>query len=421
MKSKNQFSISLEKQKKTAKKRLKLIQKGDAKALSFIQNYHPHFNSIDKKNIQLADVQFALARELGLPSWPKLKQHIEELERHKQAIKNKEHALDRDLTTLHIRCGHDIQRQLKICGFVGEFLPLIDPLCIGPISANDQDFIAKRAQFVATTLIPIMGISKPAQHIIQAELKNIQILLDDKFERLVFWVEHDSYDQFMLLRALALLSSKDNTVIELIELNNFPGTQRFIGFGQLPAEAIRACWQLRKPITAKLQSQANTCWQALRASKPDLLINIINHHELDCLPNMKNVLFRHLQELPNIQTGLRLTQTLGLQALERLGDNVSMKTWFKEYQENEPLPFLGDMMFYALMLPLAGNDHSFFTIEDSDKHWQEQRFCITEQGIACLSGKKYIQQSYSLGGTAIKKNNSLSWDHQSLASLRSNE
>ena len=103
----NQFSINLEQQKKTAKQRLKLIHKDDPKALAVFKKFHPHYESINKRSIQLADVQFALARELGLPSWPKLRQHVKELERQKLAIKNNEQALDSDLTTLHIRCGHE--------------------------------------------------------------------------------------------------------------------------------------------------------------------------------------------------------------------------------------------------------------------------------------------------------------------------
>lgn len=416
----NQFSIDFEKQKKIAKQSLKSIRRGDENAFALIKRYHPNSDSIDTKNIKLADVQFALARELGLPSWPKLKQHIEALERQKLAIKNKERALDCDLTTLHIRCGHDIQNRLKACGFEGDFLAMIDPLCMGPIPANEKDFIAIRAQYVFETLLPIMGSVDSVQSVVHQELQNIHMLNDTRYKRLVFWIEHDSYDQFMLLRALALLSSNDNRVIELIELNNFPGTQRFIGFGQLPSEAIRSCWQLRKPITAKLLSQSNTCWEALRADKPELLVKIIRHHGLDCLPNMKKVLFRHLQELPNTQTGLSFTQYLGLKVLEQQSDSVSMKTWFTEYQEKEPLPFLGDMMFYALMLPLAHDEHALFTIDGKDKHWYEQHFCITDTGRACIAGKKLTQQSYWVGGIFLDKNNPLSWDHKSLDSLLSN-
>ncbi|MEF1329334.1 DUF1835 domain-containing protein [Vibrio sp. M260121] len=418
MQSHNSFSINLNQQKSVAKKRLKAIRHNDTNALDQVKQFHSQPETLTPESIQLADVQHALARELGLPSWSKLKAHVEELESHKLAINNQANPLDAELNTLHVRCGHDIQQQLKTCGFEGDFLPMIDPLCIGPIPSNEKGFVAIRAQYVVDTLLPVMGRKDSVQEVAQFEKGNIHTLLDQQYERIVFWVEHDAYDQFMLLRGLSLLEETEGKIIEIIEFNQFPGTERFIGFGQLPAEAIRSCWQHRKPVTAKLFSQAKRCWQALQAPTPQPLVNLLEQHELDCLPNIKAVMKRHLQELPHLESGLSFTQHLALQILNEQNAPINVKDWFQKYQQQEPLPTLGDVMFYALLLPLAQAEKPLFTVDSLDKNWWEQQVSINARGKACLSGKDFFIQDYWVGGFHNREQAYWTWDHTSLSTLR---
>ncbi len=417
MLSHNSFSINLNQQKSVAKKRLKAIRHNDANALEQVKQFHSQPETLTPESIQLADVQHALARELGLPSWSKLKAHVEELESHKLAINNQENPLDAELATLHVRCGHDIQQQLKKCGFEGDFLPMIDPLCIGPIPSNEKGFGAIRAQYVVDTLLPVMGRKDSVQEVAQFEQSNIHTLLDQQYERIVFWVEHDAYDQFMLLRGLSLLEETEGKIIEIIQFNQFPGTERFIGFGQLPAEAIRSCWQHRKPVTAKLFSQAKRCWQALQAPTPQPLVNLLEQHELDCLPNIKAAITRHLQELPHSESGLSFTQYLALQILNEQNAPINVKDWFQKHQQQEPIPTLGDVMFYALLLPLAQTENPLFTVDSLDKNWWEQQVNISEKGRECLNGRSTFLQDYWVGGIHNQANRRWTWNHIQLSSL----
>ena len=237
----------------------------------------------------------------------------------------------------------------------------------------------------------------------------------------MFWVEHDTYDQFMLLRGLTLLEETEGKVIEIIEFNQFPGTERFIGFGQLPAEAVRSCWQHRKPVTSKLRSQTKRCWQTLTSPAPQSLIELLSQHELDCLPNIKAAMKRHLQELPHSESGLSFTQQLALEALAEHSTPITVKDWFQEYQEKEPLPTLGDVMFYALLLPLTRSDKPLFSIDSLQKNWWEQQVCITEHAQACLEGSQPITQNYWVGGMQVRESNLWVWDHNQLSSLSHKE
>jgi hypothetical protein len=418
MQSANSFVLNLKHLKSIAKKRLKAIRNGDQLAMEKVAEYHPTPTKINSNCIKLADVQLAVARELGLASWSKLKQHIEIMQLHRQAITDHEAPLDDDTATLHVRCGHDIQSLLKECGFEGDFLALIDPLCIGPLPASKKDFMVRRAEYVQQTILPIIGRNEEeVSNIIDSETQNMATLLSDKYQRIVFWVEHDSYDQLMLVYALTQLTGVVDKVIEIIEINQFPGTERFIGFGQLPAEAIRSCWKNRKVVTAKIILSANKCWQALTYSKPSMLIELLQTKVIDCMPNMARALKRHLQELPNHNTGLSLTQTITLQVLLEKSEPITVSSWFTEYQKNEPLPYLGDVMFYALLLPLTKSTKPLFNIENKQSAWSEQLVSITEQGASCLNGDTMYIQDYWVGGIHCKKTAQWQWNHQETKTL----
>jgi hypothetical protein len=418
MQSANSFVLNLKHQKSVAKKRLKAIRNGDLLALEKVVECHPKANTLSSNTMQLADVQHALARELGLASWSKLKQHVEMLQQHRQAISDHKAPLDNDAITLHVRCGHDIQGLLKEAGFEGDFLALIDPLCIGPLPASKIDFVVLRAGYIQQNILPIIGRDdEHVSHIINAENQNMATLLSDKYQRIVFWVEHDSYDQFMLVYALTQLSGIVDKVIEIIEINQFPGTERFIGLGQLPGEAIRSCWQNRKVVTPKIMLSVNRCWQALTYSEPSLLVELIQTDAINCMPNMTRALNRHLQELPHYNTGLSLTQTLALQVLRDKSEQITVSSWFAEYQKSEPLPFLGDVMFYALLMPLTQNLKPLIKLENKKVPWCDQLFSITEQGRSCLKGDSIHIQEYWVGGIHCTETSQWQWDHQQTNTL----
>ncbi|MEI8594323.1 hypothetical protein [Photobacterium sp. Hal280] len=86
MNSDNAFSFNLSYLKSQAKHRLKAVRSGDHHALQSVQQFHPKQAQLNPDNIKLADIQFVMARECGLPGWSRLKHHAEMLEHHKQQI-----------------------------------------------------------------------------------------------------------------------------------------------------------------------------------------------------------------------------------------------------------------------------------------------------------------------------------------------
>ncbi len=145
---------------------------------------------------------FVIARELGLPSWAKLKAHIAAMTQASDAIKTKALAPDAEFKTLHIRCGTDLRSTLPAGGFIGDFLEYSDPYGQGPIVQND-DFIKTRAKFLHESYDPLFEkklddsradktLSDTVAYLETADAR--LKLAAQQYERVILWFEHDGYD-----------------------------------------------------------------------------------------------------------------------------------------------------------------------------------------------------------------------------------
>ena len=338
-------ALNYEQQKKRAKELLKAFKKQDPIALDRIKNFHPRFSqkSSSPSSFTLADCQLCIARESGFASWLKLKAHCDQL-KIKQAQINAGHIPDLDDgNTLHIRCGSDIRHSLKIAGFTGDFHEFNDPFCQGPIPKGSKTtLLKKRAEFIASAYgIPIKEV-----------IANKKIAYDKldqlwDYDFVVLWFEHDSYDQLILAFLLDHLSSLvSRPRLELICIDQVPGVPDFVGLGQLAPEMLIWLWEnQRMSITDDQLSLGGKIWEALRQETPDQLNAIITAGTPQ-LPIMKNALKRHLKELPSPNNGLGLTQELTLQILADKGPLKGKELFAILTKEYEPLPYLGDLMYW---------------------------------------------------------------------------
>jgi len=89
----------------------------------------PHLKSQDP-NATLSQAQWAIAKQLGFRSWPRLKAHVDAID---FAAHHPDFAASDEPRTTHWRCGNDIAHSLQIAGFKGDFKMLTDPLCMGPV------------------------------------------------------------------------------------------------------------------------------------------------------------------------------------------------------------------------------------------------------------------------------------------------
>lgn len=425
MTTRNAFALNLAYLKNQAKRRLKLLKNADQHQWTQLSQHHPK-QTLTPESVKLADIQLVIAREKGLSSWSALKTHIENQTTHLHAIQSNSEPCDADKNTLHIRCGHDIQPILSSAGFNGTFLPWIDPYCVGPLFLDKTNMLTARAQYVVDNYLSEMPSAiADVNQVIKSEQANHAQLLSTEFERIVLWVEHDNYDQLMMVYLLAHLPGHQLERTEIIEVNQFPGDQRYIGLGQLPPQALRSFWQHRRKTTPKMREYALQTWHSLCATDPSALLALLSGPIDKHFPDIKPVLQRHLQELPHATTGLSLTCSLALQTLmdlgclESSGEKLTVKALFNEYQTREPLPFLGDLMFWALIKPLTQTRPTLIHLTTEHKeNFADHELSLTEKGVRCLTGEfKWQSHDYWVGGIQISASSGWQWDHKQLESL----
>ncbi|WP_341524773.1 DUF1835 domain-containing protein [Nostoc sp. UHCC 0302] len=383
--------LNLEQQKKRAKDLLFEYRNSKESALRRFQQYHPKAKDI--KNFlafqpKLSDTQLVIARENGLSSWAKLKEHIQRINQASLDIASGVNiTFDIDLKTLHLRCGADIQQKLAIAGFQGDFLEFADPYCQGPVPPDSEmsQFLNTRAAFISQAY----GITfNDARKRLEREYS--QLHSSYEYERVVLWFEHDSYDQLVLAYVLHHFWQTQSFPkhLELICIKAFPGVERFVGLGQLSSEALRTLWQQRRTITRQDLQLGHRVWQALTNESPQGLIEIVNSKTPE-IPPMARALQRHLQELPWINNGLGLTQQLTLSILAEKPTMAADQLFRTLVVEKEPLPYLGDMMYWYVLGEMLQSSYPPFEItsESREEPWHKRILQLTDTGRALVKGE----------------------------------
>ncbi|MBL1275706.1 MAG: hypothetical protein COB30_006440 [Ectothiorhodospiraceae bacterium] len=384
--------LSLEKLKKEAKDLLKQLKNSIPEAVDRLAKHH-HANI---KLLKLADAQYIIARENGLSSWAKLKHHIESMNRASEQISHSRQSPDADYTTLHIRCGNDIKEVLLVCGFTGDFLEVSNPFPQGHVIHFDplDEFIQIRENFLTQNYkgyVPDNRINNT-----ETEIRNVEDILchaSERYERIVLWYEHDSFDQLSKAYVLAHLATLklENTLVECIQIDGFPGVRKFIGIGQLSRtpEAILTLWTQRKPVTDTMIAYGARSWNAFIKDNPLDMWHIVQETESP-LEQMPPALKRTLMELPWTGNGLSLTEHLSLDILAKEGAMRPGAIFNLLMSESDPLPYLGDIMLLAILRPLWESDQPAINIieEFQDENPMRQMMLgITDIGRSLLANK----------------------------------
>ncbi|WP_020407441.1 DUF1835 domain-containing protein [Hahella ganghwensis] len=374
--------LSLEFIRKRAKRLHKRFLQGDEETRNWFYQNHPLASDRRQSGqpIKLADIQWAISRDYGLPSWPALVKHVNDLEFHRRAIATTAPPLDTD-STLHLRCGSDIRQGLKIAGFCGEFLEFSDPFCQGPVPVSN--LLEARVQFIS------QAYKLPKQEVEVRQKEEYQALSEcwDRYERVVLWFEHDSYDQLILVYILAHMPESAVDKTSLINIDRFPAIKRFHGLGNLDPEGLRSLWKQQITVTSGMKGKAKGVWRALTCESPGLLEAEMNSDSSD-LPFMAGAVLRHLQELPSLFNGLSLTQQLTLEAM-RNGPVSGGQIFGHLVRETEPRVFLGDLMFFAELNSMRAARRVPFDVElnEAPQPWPKRVLKLNDTGNKLLTGE----------------------------------
>ena len=292
-------------------------------------------------------------------------------ERDLQAV-DTDRPLDHGARTLHIRCGHDVMHKLAAAGFEGDFLWFADPYVQGPVprAPTLEAFVRIRANYLEEQHAAVDAFGKLLE-----SYRDLDKARD--YEAVNIWMEHDSYDQLVLAKLLDFFSdpAKRPGRLRLITVTHYPGVERFIGIGQLPAEALRILWNDFDDVNERQLVLGQSAWTALTAPTPEELLELVNTGTR-ALPTMGRALARHLRELPSTKNGLSLTEALTLRILRDKGPMNAARLFGWYTNHYEPLPFLGDAGYWAVLRGLARAKEPAARVDERDdapkeghRHW----------------------------------------------------
>lgn len=328
---------------------------------------------------RLADTQWLVAREAGFASWPKLKAHADAVA---FAARHPGFAADGEAAVQHWRCGNDIAHSLRTAGFTGVFQMFDDPMVMGPVPAlPEEQYWQVRSAYVQ------QAFNLSTQDIEQRQAAQRAALAGLSGDsRIVLWCEGDAYDQLFLIRVLASLPSLPRR-LELIEISQVPGVERFIGIGQLAPDLLAWLWPRRRALGEDALVLARQAWAAYTAADPQAWATLASRQHA-ALPLLGRALARQLQELLGAKDGLSLTQRLLLRVLAARGELPAGRVFAQLMMHDEPLPYLGDMMFHVLLQPLIHAPHPLL-LEGPGEAWAQRPLRLTALAERILTGQAH--------------------------------
>ncbi|MFS2155755.1 DUF1835 domain-containing protein [Pseudomonas sp. Pseusp122] len=361
--------------RKRAKRLLKALKNHEAEDIS----QQLRTLGVSGPDYRLADTQWLVAREAGFPSWPKLIAHADAVA---FAAHHPGFTADGEARVQHWRCGNDIEHSLRTAGFTGAFHMFDDPMVMGPVPALSEDqYWAVRSAYVQQAF----GLNERDAEQRQATQRAALAQLSADSE-VVLWCEGDAYDQLFLIRLLASLPVLPRR-LELIEITQVPGIERFIGIGQLAPDLLAWLWPQRRALGEDALALARQAWTAYTAPDPTAWAGLAAQDH-SALPLLAPALARQLQELPGADDGLSLTQRLVLRILSTHGELPAGKVFGQLMMSYEPLPYLGDLMFHTLLRALI--DAPFPLINElPGERWQHRTLGLTALGEQVLGGQTH--------------------------------
>ena len=283
---------------------------------------------------------------------------------------------------LHLANGDATAEPLRKAGLPGTVAVWADVLHEGPVPPDDDmdGWLEVRSQFHAGSVWTYDQAASLGRKW-QADLESFR-----NYEELVFWFEHDLFDQLLLVRHLAWLDRQErtDTRITLICIGSFPGVPDFVGLGQLSAPQLASLYPDRLDLSSGQFAYARQVWNAFTAADPTALASVAVDDAR--FPFLGPALRRFLEEYPAASTGLPRTET---QVLRALGAGpLSPIRLYLASQEPEEARFMGDSTLWERVVELARGPNPLVTLDvtGGERSLPTGTVTRTETGRAVLAG-----------------------------------
>lgn len=291
---------------------------------------------------------------------------------------------------LHVLNGDSTRAILEQTNVAGEMLVWADVLHDGPAPAalSADEWRQVRARHHAS-----QGAGTEEEILAGLRERDERLERYADYEEVVFWLEHDLFDQLLLVRHLSWLAGiSDRSRFRLISIGSFPGHPRFAGLGELSSDELASLFPQRQPLTEEQIALGSELWQAFGATDPRRLSDLVIDSNTHALPFVAGALKRHLEDFPSIENGLARSEQ---QILSAIGEEKRTATdVFLEASRLEERVFMGDSTFFTIMKRMTGGRAPLLSHEGTFQSRAAPTgvFSLTDVGNAVIDGRAdYIE------------------------------
>jgi hypothetical protein len=222
----------------------------------------------------------------------------------------------------------------------------------------------------------------------------------------VLWFEDDLYDQLQLIQLLDFLSrgAARKKTLTLIQVDGY--------IPPLSATRLKELDAKRARVSPEQLDLARRAWRAFGSDDPSAIMSLLQE-STSVLPYLASALTRHLEEFPDVATGLSRSEREALAAIAE-GHNTPVAA-FLEVAGKQTSIFLGDIVFYSYLERMSGRKNPLVTWKDGSavvsptadvaREFVEGELTVTPLGRDVLVGNRDWQtingQSRWLGGVEI--------------------
>jgi hypothetical protein len=282
---------------------------------------------------------------------------------------------------LHVLNGDSVRFGLEHSGISGDVVVWPDVLYEGPTPlATGEEWIAARTAYLT-------AITDRAVDDVSARYRRDDAALESfrEHDEVVFWFEHDLFDQLLLIRHLWWMGERGARSVG--GGTRFSLVCRDTYLGLLQPEAFPALFADRRAITEAQINLGSHAWTAFCGDDPSRLLPFATAVSPD-LPFLSAALRRFLEDYPSTLNGLSRTEA---QILRVASDGpLSVGKAFRESAALEQAVFMGDLSFFGIVKGLACARQPLLTIDEPSNDptsFVEKPIRRTEAGRTVLAGR----------------------------------
>lgn len=238
-------------------------------------------------------------------------------------------------------------------------------------------------------------------------------------DEVVFWFEHDLFDQLLLIRHLWWLTTNaSDRASHATRFSLVCGTDYV---GMLKPEQFAPRFEARQPITPEHIRIGAAAWEAYCGGDPERLIPFAatpDATQQRLFPYLAAAIRRVLEELPSASNGLARSERQILEVLAE-GPRTPEQTFIAASRMEEAI-YMGDLSFWAIVTSMYDVPHPLVTIDVRERpdRLPEGTLRITGTGRAVLDGRADHVAingiSRWLGGTQLLPDRVWRWTGSSL-------